>query len=50
MTLHVTVTKGHMTRPRVTHQSHDTMEDSGRFWKKWCYIIYIIYVNLKIDT
>jgi len=29
--LHVTITNGYITRPSVTHQSHNTMEGSRRF-------------------
>ena len=29
--LHVTVTNSHMTRPSVTHQSYNTIEDSEKF-------------------
>ena len=34
MTLHVTVTNGYITRHSITHQSHDIIEGSRRFWKK----------------
>ena len=49
MILHVTVTNGHMTRPSVTHMSHNIMEDSRRFWKE-CHIMCITHINLKVDT
>ena len=49
MTLYVTVTNCHTIQLSIT-QSHNTKEDSRRFWKNKYHIAYYIHVDLKTNT